>query len=163
MSTDVSSIIAKWAYKYFRDFDGVPPDSDKLTYAKALLICAKGDGELTAKERDWVIGFTALKGVPASVLEELKNYPATENLQEVLATSQSIFQTSTHNLIYDAIQASAADGEYAEGEKEAIREAASILGISEDAVKQLEELYEEEQKLFAKKIQLFFPKGKPQY
>nr|WP_246276595.1 hypothetical protein [Microcoleus asticus] len=66
-------------------------------------------------------------------------------------------------MIYDAIQASAADGEYAEGEKEVIREAASILGISEDAVKQLEELYEEEQKLFAKKIQLFFPKGKPQY
>lgn len=140
MSTDVSQIIAKWSYKYFRDFDGVPPDSDKLTYAKALLICANGDGKLTEKERDWVIGFTAIKGVAAPVIEGLKNYDATEDLQELLANSQSISQTSTHNLIYDAIQAAAADGEYAEGEKEVVRKAASILGISEDAVKQLEEL-----------------------
>lgn len=163
MSTDVRQIIAKWSYKYFRDFDEVPPQNEQLTFAKALLVCANGDGKIAPEERDWVIGFTATKGASEETLEYLENYKATESLEEVLAASPTIFQTSKGNIIYDAIQACAADGEYAEEEKVLVRKAAAILGISENEVKQLEELYQEEKNLFKKKIQLMFPKGKPQF
>jgi tellurite resistance protein len=62
-------------------------------------------------------------------------------------------------LIYCAIQASGADGIYNEGEKAAIRNIASKLGISEDVVAQLEKLYQEEKELFDNKISLLFPDG----
>ncbi|MEH2005263.1 TerB family tellurite resistance protein [Nostoc sp.] len=161
MSSDVREMISKWAYKHFRDFDTVPPDNEILKYAKALLICANGDGTLTPEERNWVLGYFAIKGVSDSILSELKNYQPTESLQEVLDTNSTVAQKGTRFLIYDAIQTCAADGEYAEGEKAVIRKAASQLKVSEDVVKELEELYLEEKELFKRKIDLMFPNGKP--
>lgn len=161
MSNDARQIIAQWYFKQSRDFDTVPPESTTEIYGKALLICANGDGTLAQKERDHVIGVIAASGASEAILEELKNYAATDNLEEVIATDKSIFEKGKASMIYEAILTCSADGEYSEGEKALVSKAASLIGVSEDVVKQLEEICEEEKKLFKRKIQILYSTGKP--
>ncbi|MEG3897200.1 MULTISPECIES: hypothetical protein [unclassified Microcoleus] len=161
MSNNVRHTIAKWIFKESRGFDELPPEDSTIIYAKALLICASGDGEVAPAEKDWIMGLTAARGVSDSKLEELKNYPATDSLEQVITSNDIISEYAKHAIIYDAIVACSADGEYQEGEKAAVRKAATLIGVSEDVVQQLEELYAEEKKLFDRKIQLFYPKGHP--
>lgn len=161
MSNNVRHTIAKWIFKQSRGFDELPPEDSTITYAKALLICASGDGEVSPAEKNWILGLTAAKGASDSDLEELKNYPATDSLEQVIASNDHISGNARHAIIYDAIGACSADGAYQEGEKAAVRKAATLIGVSEDVVQQLEELYAEEKKLFDRKIQLFYPKGHP--
>ncbi len=163
MSNNVRHTIAKWIFKESRGFDELPPEDSTIIYAKALLICASGDGEVAPAEKDWIMGLTAARGVSDSKLEELKNYPATDSLEQVITSNDIISEYAKHAIIYDAIVACSADGEYQEGEKAAVRKAATLIGVSEDVVQQLEELYAEEKKLFERKIQLFYPKGHPSF
>lgn len=161
MSNNVRHTIAKWIFKQSRGFEELPPEDATIVYAKALLICANGDGELAPSERDWIIGLTAARGASDSKLEELKNYPGTDSLEQLITSNPFISEYAKHAIIYDAIVACSADGEYKEGEKAVVRKAASLIGVSEDLVHQLEEIYAEEKKLFDRKIQLFYPKGHP--
>jgi hypothetical protein len=52
-----------WYFPEFWHFDA-PSDADLLSYAKALVRCMNGDGEIAPAERDWRIGFMTLLGVP---------------------------------------------------------------------------------------------------
>ncbi len=161
MSYNVREIIAKWIFKQLRDFDNVPPKEAIIVYAKALLVCANGDGNLAPAEKDWIIGLTATRGASDAELEELMNYPATDSIEQVIASNQIIFEYAKRAIIYDAIVACSADNEYSEGEKAVVHKAASLIGVSEDVVGQLEEIYTEEKTLFNRKIQLLLPDGHP--
>ncbi len=55
----------------------------------------------------------------------------------------SIADGAKEALLYTAIEASAADGEYNNGEKASVRKIADRLGVSEDVVKGLEAHYED--------------------
>jgi tellurite resistance protein len=155
---DSRKLAGAWVYKHLQGSNQQLPDEAIGTFAKALLIAAKGDNVLSPEERDWVIGLTAAKGASEALLAELDTYSGDEDVKSVLQ-SNPISNKSRRNLIYCAIQASGADGIYNEGEKAAIRNIASKLGISEDVVAQLEKLYQEEKELFDNKISLLFPDG----
>lgn len=65
------------------------------------------------------------------------------------------------DLLLTAIRACAADGELHEQEKAQIRKMASIIGVSEEIVEQLEELQKEELALREKRIKLLYPERSP--
>jgi hypothetical protein len=77
----------------------------------------------------------------SAIIEKLKNYAADEDIEQVLS-KDSIADGATEALLYTAIEASAADGEYNDGEKASVRKIAAKLEVSEDVVKQLEAYYE---------------------
>ena len=77
MATDNLGLL--WLFKEKFAFTKVPSLEGYDGYLKSLLICANGDGKLTPKERDWVVGFASAYGTPDSVVEELKTYEATED------------------------------------------------------------------------------------
>ncbi len=167
--TDFSSarkIAVKWYYKELWDWDLDNISSqnrdrkDHSTFLKSLLIAANGDGELTEAERKWVIGRAAVSGAPDTVLQELTNYPAAEDITTVISTT-SVVNKCRRATIYFAIKAAASDGEYGEGEKATVRKMAKSMDISEDVVQGLEDLCLEEAHLKQKRISLCFPDGNP--
>lgn len=152
-------IIGDWVYKYTLNFKR-PSQGAIEAFSKALLIAAKGDREISQAERDWVVGLTAAKGASEQLIEELKNYQANEDIDQVIS-KDSVADGAREALLYTAIEASAADGEYNDGEKASVRKIAAKLGVSEDVVKQLEAHYQEERALFKKKIKTLYPNGHP--
>ena len=62
-------------------------------------------------------------------------------------------------MIYNAIRAAGADGELHSKEIEAIYSFAKCLDVTEEQVREVQDLYEEEQKMREKRIAILFPKG----
>ena len=127
---------------------------------KAVLICAKGDGVLAPEERNWVAGRAACYHHD-SEYELAKTYQADEDLLSVLAQAPTLNKSGRRAVIYIAIQACAADGEYHPDERASVHKLAKYLGIEEDVVNQIEEICVEEAKAREKRKAVLFPEGVP--
>jgi tellurite resistance protein len=158
--SDIRKLGSSWTFNWFFGFNQIPTDEDCCIYMKAVLCCAKGDGALSPEEKDWAIGFCASWGVADWVIEELQKYEANEDLQEVVARSPQV-SIAQRDILLTAIRACAADGDYHQEEKAKVREMASILGVSEEIVEQLEQLQQEEFALRRKRINLLYPEISP--
>jgi uncharacterized membrane protein YebE (DUF533 family) len=117
---------------------------DNANYAKALLIIAGADGVVSDAEWTWFYERGRAMGVPEFVLESFKGFDwRNAKIQDHCGTSRTVARI----LIYDAITMARADGPYSPEEIAAVREAAGILGVSEDTVESLEGLVELEETL----------------
>jgi uncharacterized tellurite resistance protein B-like protein len=151
---------AKWVFRSLWDFDQDIPQDVLREYFKALLVCANADGNLTAKERDWTIGYCAASGATDETLEELREYAAAENIQDAIGRGRHI-QVNRRPIIYDSIRACSADAEYSDSEKAKIREMAAIMGVANREVDELENIYRDDCALRSRRIQAVFPQGTP--
>jgi tellurite resistance protein len=158
--SDIRKLGQSWTFNWFFGFGEIPTDEDCCIYMKCVLCCAKGDGTLSPEEKNWAVGFCASWGVADWVIEELKAYEADEDLAEVIARSPQV-SIAQRDLLLTAIRACAADAEYHEKEKAKIRQMASIIGVTEDIVEQLEQLQKEESALRQKRINLLYPEKSP--
>lgn len=159
---EVYQIVGLW---FFQDTFGwhlkeLPPDDTYEAITKAMLICTKGDGVISPEERDWIIGFSAVRGMSLSLIEEIKNYEATEDLAEVISRTPQATKAK-RVAIYFAINACLADNNYHEGEQVSVRKMASLIGLSAYEVSQLETMCLEEQKMKEQRVKLLFPDGLP--
>ncbi|QSJ20759.1 hypothetical protein JYQ62_12530 [Nostoc sp. UHCC 0702] len=158
--SDIKKLGQSWIFNWFFGFQNIPTDEDCCIYMKSVLCCAKGDGVLSPEEKNWAIGFCAAWGVADWVIEELKAYEADEDLKEVIARSPQV-SIAQRDLLLTTIRACAADGEINEKEKAKILEMASIIGVKEEIVDQLEQLQQEEVALRQKRIKLLYPEKSP--
>jgi uncharacterized tellurite resistance protein B-like protein len=94
------------------------------------------------------------------MIERLKNYKADEDIETVLSGDITASE-SRRFLIFDAIQACSADGEYSDKERAVVLKGAKKLGISEDEFKQIEQIYLEEVQLRKKRLAVMYPNGSP--
>ncbi|MGR9107574.1 MAG: TerB family tellurite resistance protein [Gammaproteobacteria bacterium] len=137
-------------------------DADWSAVAKAILICAKGDGVLAPAERDWQISFFSALGAPEALLKEMETYEANDDLVKILENSSDHIKNLVQkDVVYQAIKASAADDEYSELENKKICKMAELLGVTSEEVGQLVDLHKEEEQLREKRIKLIFPNGSP--
>jgi tellurite resistance protein len=127
---------------------------------KSVLCCAKADGLISQEERDWALEFCASWGVADWVIEELKTYEADEDLAEVIARSSQV-SIAQRDLLLTAIRVCVADGELHEKEKAKIQQMASMIGVKEEIIEQLEQLQKEEFALREKRINLLYPEKIP--
>ncbi|KAF3884078.1 hypothetical protein AB0758_33055 [Tolypothrix bouteillei VB521301_2] len=157
MDSDLKKIVYSWIYKERWGFNTVPPTEEIAAYSKALAICAKGNGTLSQAEREWIIGYVATTGGDANLIELLKTYEGNDNLEELASTVEA----GKRCLVYDAIAACCADKDFDDSERSKVKLIAETLGISQEIVEQIEDLYHEERKLFEKRMNLLFPDKKP--
>ena len=101
---------ASWFFKYEWDFDAIPTGGEFSNYMRALLCCANGDGQLQPGEREWVVGYAGTLGVPDELLDELRGYPADDDIAELIKDDTAV-RDSRRAIIYDAVRACAADGD----------------------------------------------------
>lgn len=159
---EAREIAAKWYYKelWGWELEKICTGAERPAFLKSLLVAANGDGILAPEERKWVIGRAAVSGAPDELLQELEAYKADENIVDVVSQTLAT-DKSRRAVIYFAIKASGADGAYNDEEKTQVRRAAAAMGISEEEVEEIENLYAEEERLKQKRIQLCFPDGDP--
>jgi len=133
-----------------------PGDFDvAVNYSRVLLAIAGAEGELAEAELDWYINELVLFGCTEEYLPEIsKEYIATVknlnwkdvNLEELLEKINFDFPMNSPKVIlYQAIKMCRADRDYHQKEKEAIRKAAQILGVSLTDVMAIESLVEMEE------------------
>ncbi|MBD2517620.1 TerB family tellurite resistance protein [Nostoc sp. FACHB-973] len=158
MTTENEGLL--WLFREKYSFSKLPSFEAYDGYSKSILICANGDGTLTPEERNWVVGLLSAFGASDSLLEELKSYKADEDIEKVIGDAPEA-TGSRRYLVYDAIKACSADGEYSDNERATVTKMAAKLGISEDIVKQIEEICIEEAKLRQKRLELMYPEGAP--
>jgi hypothetical protein len=158
--SDIKKLGQSWIFNWFFGFNQIPTNEDSCIYMKSVLCCAKGDEVLSSEEKNWAIGFCASWGVEDWVIDELKAYEADEPLEEVIARSPQV-SMAQRDILLSAIWACAANKEYHEKEKAKIRHMASILGVTEEMVEQLEQLQQEESALRQKRMQLLYPEKSP--
>ncbi|MBC6432166.1 hypothetical protein FM036_15925 [Nostoc sp. HG1] len=155
-----SNLGSLWFLKGQYGFKERPLDIAYEAYFKSMLICANGDGTLADEERDWVIGLAYACDCEPAILEKLKVYKADEDIETVISGSPTSSE-SRRFLIFDAIQACSADGEYSEKERAVVLRGAKKLNISEDEFKKIEEIYLETVKLREKRLAMMYPNGSP--
>lgn len=158
--SDIKKLASSWIMNWFFGFNQIPTNEDSNIYMKAVLCCAKGDGILSSEEKNWALGFCASWGVEDWVIEDLINYEADENLEEVIVRSPQV-SMAQRDILLSAIWVSAINKEYNAQEKVKVRKMASILGVSEEIVEQLEQLQQEESALRQKRLHLLYPEESP--
>ena len=148
-----------WMMNELYGIETIPPEEDYETYVKATLICAKGDGVLSPEERAWIVGRAAVLRNPW--YDFAKTYSADENLLDVIAKAQNVDQNGRRVIIYAAIKACGADGEYNQEEQQKVSDLANLLGVDLETVGQIEQLCREEARIREERIALMFPNGIP--
>jgi len=118
-------------------------DEENLLYAKALLVCASGDGEISQQERDWIVGYLTTAGVKENVTDAVKTYDGSDTLDDLFGSTSSMALYS-RGMIYDALRACASDGALSPGERDRIVAAADRVGLPATLVDELEEILQEE-------------------
>ena len=149
---------ALWLLRHDWGIGGEPNTADRESFAKALMICASGNGRLTPEERAWIVGLAAAVGTPENAISSLHSYACSDRLEDVLA---SMGPHVPRLLIYDALRACASDGELTHQEITGIKASAQKLGIGEQDVDKLHRIVQEENTLKRRKIEAVFPQGQP--
>lgn len=148
-----------WMLTETLGFQTPPPPKHRDTFIKAVLICARAEGELAQSEREWVAGrFTSFF---SDGYDLAMTYEADEDLADVLEECPDISQNSARAMIYIAIQASYADGEFHPREREAIKKLAARIHVAPEVVDLLEDQHLEEVKIRERRLELLFPEGVP--
>ncbi len=159
MTTNAGQLAKEWLSN---EFWGIRPreERDLAAIAKAVLVCAKGDRELSPAERGWLLGAYAARGVPQKMIDELGAYEGQDDLATLLKGT-GVEHAAPRVVIYMALQACAADGELHPLEIAAIIKMGGLLGVSEPVVRQLKAVFEEERAVREKRIRIAFPDGPP--
>ncbi|MEO1560794.1 MAG: TerB family tellurite resistance protein [Cyanobacteria bacterium J06632_19] len=119
------------------------PIEAMINYGYVLLAIAGADEEVSEKEMDWLIIHQMKFGAPQDVIELYKYFDyKNANIEELLPNIKVDVATwsASRELIYNAIRMSSADGIYAQAERETVKKAAKMLGVSDDIVLTLENL-----------------------
>lgn len=130
-------------------------------FAKAMILCAAGDGRLADEELAWILGFVANAGGTQELIEELRALePAKLDPMQLMAQTErpGLF---VHALVFHAIKAADADGVLDPAEEQMIRAMAMVLGLPAEEVEGLFTLHREEKAFVARKMATLFPNGHP--
>jgi hypothetical protein len=160
MAEDVRTTAARWLFNHDLRFKKVPPMTTFDVYAKAVLCCANGDGKLTPPERDWVLGYFAGLGAPQAFIDMLREYKGDDDVAKLVERAPEV-NASRRSVVFDAIRAASADGEFNAQERAAVERLATKLGLTRDDVNAIEAAYLEEQRAFEKRLKAVFPNGSP--
>lgn len=132
-----------------RETFGVPTEmatsiteEENLAYAKALMVCAKGDGEITPDEREWLIGYSVTSGHSQEIVDAIRTYEGGDSLEDLLNASPNM-PAYRRFLVYDALRACASDGDLAAEERERVAGMAALMGLQGDVVDELEQIVQQ--------------------
>jgi tellurite resistance protein len=153
---DTHELGGLWLLREMWGFPSGVPEDQRLDYLKAIMACARAGTELTEAEKRWVIGYGAACGAHQATVDALDQYDGDEDVVAILDRNMPVATTWGRVAIFDAIRASAADGDYNEDERAAVRRAAAALGLDEAVVAALESHYQQEQDVRGRRIALVF-------
>lgn len=153
----------RFFFQQFVGFSMVPEEHVQEIYAKAMLMCASGDGTLHDDERAWVRGYFANTGASAKVMDLIETYEGNEDINEVLALDERTAKMASRNLVLDALRVCEADGELQEKERETIYKVGVKMGLTRREVGAVEAAYRVYTAALENKMMALFPQEAPPY
>ena len=151
MSQEVAS---RWWLNSEFGFNDIPPAEAQVVLQRAIMVCAKGDGDLSQKERDWIVGFGAVCNLSGGDIEAVRSYAADDDIASLVGSNPIVQQFGKRPGLYFAIRAAKSDGDLAEGEVATIERLAEQMGESAGTVQDIVALVEEEDALRARRLSL---------
>ncbi|MFK7991618.1 MAG: hypothetical protein AB8I08_36715 [Sandaracinaceae bacterium] len=131
-------------------------------YAKAMILCAKGDGVLHPHERKWIRGYFSNTGASRATIDLVDTWEGNaDEIMDLLGGDERTAASAARNLVFDALRVCEADGELADGERKSIYGMAAKMGLSEAATQQVEAAYEVYRAALNNKMRVLFPDGPP--
>ncbi len=158
---DAHEVGGLWLLRELWGFPAGVPEDERLDYLKAIMACARAKGHLTKGEKDWVIGYGAACGAHQETVDALEAYDADEEIEDILRRNMPTATTWGRVAVFDAIRAAAADHEYDDGERKAIRSLAERIGVPHEVVAELEALHRDETEQKQRRINLVFGEQVP--
>lgn len=131
-------------------------DAENLAYGKALLTAAKGDGDISDAERDWIIGYLTAGGHSDETLSILASFDGEADFEGLFVEGVMKDPASPRLVVCDAIRACGADGDLAGAEITKIHDMALLLDVPTTVVDEFVDIYRQEQALKARRIELAF-------
>jgi len=160
--TDQADHARRFFLEQFTGFTEVPPDEVQEIYAKALIMCARGDGEFHPKEKAWVRGYFSATGAPEHVIDLVDTFDgAPDQILEVLGANSQTAAAAARNLVFDALRVCESDGELAPEERASVHRMADRMGLDAGAIRQVEAAYEVYKAALANKMAVLFPGPTP--
>lgn len=122
----------------------IPSEDVAVAYAKAIKVIIGADGEVHSDEMAALVKGMKRLGADASQIDLIKSFDIQGVDLAALMPGMKKGGKRARMLIRDAIEISRADGVFAKEEKEAVYQAADLLGVDQKTVKALQSLVEME-------------------
>lgn len=127
-------------------------DFERAAYTLMIIIGA--DGEVAPEELEAFLDLQRRNGAPPELLDALQSFDwHNAKLEEHLP--KQLTDSWKRILLYDAVRLACADGVYDKKEREAARNTAALLGVSDDVLARIEDVIDAELTLQAKRIGIF--------
>ena len=127
-------------------------DEDNLNDAKAAMLCAGGNGVLTERERDWLLGYRAACGDADHVLEAVRGYDDADRLEDIVGLPS--MKVVVRSMIHIAFRMCASDGPLTAQEVERMHESARRIGVSPEIVDGVRRIVDDEAALRRRRYEL---------
>ncbi|MEL6342127.1 MAG: TerB family tellurite resistance protein [Myxococcota bacterium] len=141
----------------FVGFSETPEEKIQEIYAKGMMICARGDGELHPRERAWVRGYFANTGASDAIMAMIETYTGEDDLVELLNMDARTAQAAARNLIFDAFRVCEADGALTTEERQRIVQVGETMGLTAGDIRQVEAAYQVYKAAIENKMATLFP------
>lgn len=125
-----------------------------MAVAKGLKVLLAADGAIHPAELNSYLETCQRYGADAAMLRELHGFNAHEATFEACFAGVDAMLIPTRALLYDVIRIAKADGDYALGERAAVRRAATLLGVSDNWVEKITALVDAENALAELRLRL---------
>lgn len=157
--TDFSNSIRRTT-KLVQHAYGLQETSDEidLNYGYALMSIAGADGVVSEDEKEWYkYNFANISQIPDHIVQKVLGVDFSNlDLNEILNKLPHEMSLSfSKTLIYNSIKMSRADGDYPLEEREAVKEAAAIMGVPANITNTLDYLTDAEEKVNQMRRTLF--------
>jgi signal transduction histidine kinase len=127
-------------------------DEDNFNHVKGVLACAGGGGQITQRERDWIVGYHTAAGTADWVLEAVRTYDAADLIEDIMDLPS--MTATRRGVLYDAVRMCSSDGALTPAEIERVLRAADTMGLSRDVVADLRQVVLEEHALRRRRYEL---------
>ncbi|MEW6152381.1 MAG: histidine kinase [Actinomycetota bacterium] len=127
-------------------------EEDNLMAAKAVLLCAGGNSRLTAREREWLIGYHTAAGSSDRVIELIETYDDSDTVEAMMGAPGMALISGA--MVYDALRACCSDGPLTHDELDRLARGAAAMGIAPDAFAALREVVDAELALRSRRYEL---------
>jgi signal transduction histidine kinase len=132
-------------------YDQITED-DNVLAATAVLLCAGGNGRLTPRQREWLIGYHTAAGSSPRVIEVIETYDDTDTLENLMELPG--MSMICRAILYETLRACASDGPLTAEELDRVRRGADAMGIAHETLAELHQIVMAEQALRDRRYEL---------
>ncbi len=127
-------------------------EDDNVVAAKAVLLCAGGNSQVTPRQREWLIGYHTAAGSSDRVIELIETYEDSDTIEGLMELPG--MSMICRGSLYETLRACASDGPLTPEELDRVQRGADAMGIARETFAELHQIVTAEQVLRDRRYEL---------